>query len=89
VYVKIIASCKGGTFFETQCKRQLNFYFLASCGLIYQNLVQIRVYIAISSSKLLFINFMNNSSAVAEMGNRDRGCVDKQQTAIGGDVAEQ
>jgi len=34
-------------------KRSLNF-FLAFCGVIYQNLLHRRVYIAVSSSELLF-----------------------------------
>jgi len=38
-------------------KRSLNFFFLAFCGVIYQNLLHRRVYIAVSSSKLLFRQF--------------------------------
>jgi len=38
-------------------KRSLNFFFLAFCGVIYQNLLHRRVYIAVSSSKLLFRHF--------------------------------
>jgi len=41
-------------------KRPLNFYFLAFCCVIYQNLLHRRVYIAVSSWKLLFINFVKN-----------------------------
>ena len=35
-------------------KRSLHFFFLAFCGVIDQNLLHRRVYIAVSSSKLLF-----------------------------------
>jgi len=38
-------------------KTSLNFFFLAFCGVIYQNLLHRRVYIAVSSSKLLFLQF--------------------------------
>jgi len=38
-------------------KRSLNFFFVAFCGVIYQNLLHRRVYIAVSSSKLLFPQF--------------------------------
>jgi len=38
-------------------KRSLNFFFLAFCGVIYQNLLHRQVYIAVSSSKLLFHQF--------------------------------
>jgi len=38
-------------------KRSLNFFFLAFCGVIYQNLLHRRVYVAVSSSKLLFRQF--------------------------------
>jgi len=38
-------------------KRSLNFFFLSFCGVIYQNLLYRRVYIAVSSSKLLFRQF--------------------------------
>jgi len=41
-------------------KRPLNFYFLAFCCVIYQSLLHRRVYIAASSWKLLFINFVKN-----------------------------
>jgi len=41
-------------------KRPLNVYFLSFCGVIYQNLLDRRVYIAVSSYKLLFINFVEN-----------------------------
>jgi len=41
-------------------KRPLNFYFLAFCCVIYQSLLHRRVYIAVSSWKLLFINFVKN-----------------------------
>jgi len=39
-------------------KRPLNFYLLAFCGIIYQNILHGWVYIAFSSHKLLFINFV-------------------------------
>ena len=38
-------------------KGSLNFFFLAFCGVIYQNLLHRRVYIAVSSLKLLFRQF--------------------------------
>ena len=38
-------------------KRSLNFFFLAFCSVIYQNLLHRWVYIAVSSSKLLFRQF--------------------------------
>ena len=38
-------------------KRSLNFFFLAFCGVISQNLLHRQVYIAVSSSKLLFRQF--------------------------------
>jgi len=41
-------------------KRPLNFYLLAFCGIIYQNLLHRQVYIAVSSQKLLFINFLKS-----------------------------
>jgi len=40
-------------------KRPLNF-FLAFCGVIYRNFIHIQVYIAVSSLKLLFIDFVKN-----------------------------
>ena len=41
-------------------KRPLNVYFLSFCGVIYQNLLDRRVYTAVSSYKLIFINFVEN-----------------------------
>ena len=41
-------------------ERPLNFYFLTFCGVIYQHSLRRRVYIAVSSYKLLFINFVKN-----------------------------
>jgi len=38
-------------------KRSLNFFFLAFCDVIYQNLLHRRVYTAVSSQKLLFRQF--------------------------------
>jgi len=38
-------------------KRPINLYFLAFYGIIYQKLLHRRVYIAVSSYKLLLINF--------------------------------
>jgi len=41
-------------------KRPPNFYFLTFCGTIYQHLLRTCVCIAVSSYKLLFINFVKN-----------------------------
>jgi len=56
-------------------KRPLNFYFLAFGCIIYQNLLHIRVYIAVSSSKLLFINFVKNRCISPLMFDTDHGIV--------------
>jgi len=41
-------------------KRPLNFFFLVFCGIIYQNLLHRCVYIAVSSWKLLFHQFLGH-----------------------------
>ena len=46
-------------------KRSLNFFFLAFCGIIYQNLLHRRVYVAVCSLKLLFRQFCEKPLHIA------------------------